>query len=286
MNKKIDISDRLGLPGKLDLITGEIEFGVSVKGTFTRTLIDVMKTGVVYKSEEIPLEAQNKVICRIYRFINDDVVTSLQGITPDSNNGVKFDITVLLPYSVIDIDWQGEYPKTTGHYHLNISGLDVASPDFYQVVHGKAEILLQRMVDKKIEALMVFPELLEPVLISPDLSHITINVGNEPLVFANVCVRAPHLNYDDIRRFNGGSYFVVRGEDGKPKHVLNRRYEEEGYTVSELKGLKPIGDIPELKIVNRKPIYEYIKQGGITLEMLTRPDRHVKSFENTFKSIS
>lgn len=277
----IDITDKLGLPARLNLKSGEINFGVPVRESLTRTLRDVVKTGVVYKSEEIPPELLDKVVCRIYRFINDDEVTRIQGTSTDSTQGVKFDITVLLPYTSLDDDWQLEYPKTTGHYHLEIPGLNVASPDFYQVIHGKSIILLQRMIGKKIEAFAVSPEPLEPVIMSPDLGHIMVNIGNEPLVFANICTRAPHLNYNDIRRFNGGAYFFVRGATGEIKIIPNKKYEQEGYSITDLKKLRPVNDLPQLQIVDKKPIYEYIKENGVAIGLLTRPDKYMDLFKRT-----
>ncbi len=277
----IDLSGKIGLESKLSLDTGEINFAEGVSYVpINRTLRDFVEAGVVYQPEKIPEAALDKVMCRIYRLINDEEVLRLQGLPEDTvNEGFKYDITVLLPYKAIAQSWVGEFPKTTGHYHTPIPGQPVASPDLYQIIYGTGEIILQRRVGSGVNAYRVQPSQLDPVLIGPESGHTTVNTGECPLVFCNICVRAPHLDYKDVIKFHGAAYYVTRGLDGTGRLVLNPSYKEKGVTVSEITGLKPsFKSLSENGIVRGKPFYQYIKEKQ-DLDFLLRPWSHLSQFD-------
>lgn len=284
MVTEINLGERLGLPAKLNLETGRIRFGVSVGREVTRTLREAVETGVIYSADNIPNRYLDKIVTIIYRFINDDEVRSVQGIAIGSDIGVKFDVTVLLPYTNFDKDWQWEFPKTLGHYHSKIHNLSVASPDFYQVVYGKGKLLLQKQISESMVSYIVDPEVLEPVIVPPGLGHIAINIGEEPLVFANVCVRQPHLDYTSMWRFRGGTHFWLRNSGGQVQTVINREYLRHGYSIGEIIPMRVNSTIPELSIEKGKPLYEYIRENGRAIEMLCMPDRYMHIFSTSLIS--
>lgn len=284
----IDLSDKIGIESQLNLDTGEINFaqGIGYEAIRPRTLRDLVNKGVTFQPENIPEKALDKVICRIYRYINDTEVLRLQGLFGDTRDeGFKYDITVLLPYSIIDQKWIGEFPKTTGHYHLPIFGQSIASPDFYQIIYGKGEIILQKRTNYGVNAYIVRPSQLDPVLIGPELGHTTINTGECPLVFCNVCVRAPHLDYENVRKFNGAPYYIIRKLDGSTKAILNPSYEKKGIKVTKLIYLKPsFGALFKYGIVRGKPFYHYIEE-KYNMDFLLHPQSYLPLFDAALVTI-
>ena len=278
MPDAIDLTERLGLPAKLNPVTGEIDFGVSVGKAITRALGKAVERGLVFNASQIHPEKLGIVVTRIYRKLNDERVRGIQRGTLKPGERVKFDVTVLLPYTALDSDWQLEFPKTFGHFHRKFNGFPFGSPDFYQVIHGKARLLLQKVSGREVESYVVEPKELEPVVIPPEYGHTAINIGREPLVFANICIRKPHLDYSNIQRFNGAAYYFLRKRGGGTILQKNRRYEEEGYIVRKPERLKPNLRLPEIGISGSRPIYRYIEDDSPALEMLSRPEKYLDVF--------
>jgi len=213
-----DISPRLGFPAHLNLSTGEIKFGsVSPRIYIERKGKDLERVW----ARPITKNFENKIIHRIYRYVGDSPVLK--------RNNLKLDITVILPGS-----WAGEFIKTTGHYHLSIGKNQTAPPDLYQLVFGKGIILIQKEENKKIIPYIIQPKLLEPILIPPEYAHTIINIGTSPMVFQNICVRIPHLNYKPILNRKGMAYFIKRKE-GKLCFIPNLNYSKNGYQVEKIK---------------------------------------------------
>lgn len=156
----------------------------------------------------------SRTVHKIYRYVGDteDMVRA----------GLKYDITVILPG-----DWSGQLPTTTGHYHLPLAEGKMASPDFYQLLYGEGLALLQREADGVTEVRVLRPKIGDWMLFPPQYAHSTVNVGNTPAVFANICVRQPHLNYEPILSRNGMAYYVLRDETGGYKLEKNFHYKGE-----------------------------------------------------------
>src|SRR5262245_60661127 len=67
-----------------------------------------------------------------------------------SKNHLTYDITII-PALMLG----SEYNKTVGHYHADVNGTGAAHPEMYEILHGQATILMQKMDDKLEKALDV-----------------------------------------------------------------------------------------------------------------------------------
>ncbi|MBU1133148.1 hypothetical protein KKG08_02660 [Patescibacteria group bacterium] len=139
-------------------------------------------------------------------------------------------------------DYNGEFPKTFGHYH----GSD--SNETYKLISGQGVLLIQKRkfadddyVDDLIEK-VYFVEFLpgDELIITPEWGHSFINIGNEPLITFDDW-NEPHSpsDYEGIKNLRGMSYYLIK-KDGKAEFVKNENYKEvptpQWVSVNDLKG--------------------------------------------------
>lgn len=130
-------------------------------------------------------------------------------------------ITITVPGN-----FNGEYPKTFGHYH----GVD--TPETYHVIEGEGVMLLQRKhledgswdmkaVDK---VYLVRAKAGDEITILPEYGHSWSNVGNVPLItYDNWTAGHSPSDYEPIEKLKGMAYYLVE-ENGKVKAIPNPSY--------------------------------------------------------------
>jgi len=271
-----NIRPLLGVSAVLDIEREAIIFGVPVGSPIDRTVADVARRGVLSSVYPSSRTTPNALAARLYRLINDDVVLAAQGLpSSETERGVKFDVT-LLPSSVgASSAHPRELPKTIGHYHLPVPGYELPTPDFYQVAHGTGSLLLQHVIGSSVRAYRVDVAAGDTVLIPPHLGHIAINTGSEPLVFANVCVRRPHLDYRHFEALRGGSYYFVSGPGGSVDTIANPAYLDAGLTVLPLRrAFSHLRGLAKLGVSAESPIYAYIIRRSPIIRALCEPDEY------------
>ncbi|MDP3724143.1 MAG: glucose-6-phosphate isomerase family protein [bacterium] len=125
-----------------------------------------------------------------------------------------------------------EYNKSVGHYHKNLQ------PETYWVLHGEAVFVLQKRSvilgfnherqNDKIEAVrLVRLKAGDSIHIEGVWGHAMVNVGEEALVTSDDAPSdASHSqnDYETIRTKHGMAYYIVKGEDDKPRAVPNPHY--------------------------------------------------------------
>ena len=196
----VNLSATAGLPAGLDLTTGTLAFeedtgsdppGVRTLSELRPVLRDPAATGP-------------ELVYRLYRNVRrfeDEALLAAAGL--------RHDLTVTLPGRL-----GTECAKTFGHYHPP-GGEGISFPELYQVVHGRAAFLLQRVDDVHAAAPRVLDvwvqvcEAGERILIPPDCGHVSVNLGDTPLVVADlVSVRSGHL-YGSFQEFQGAAYYLL-----------------------------------------------------------------------------
>lgn len=206
-----------------------------------------------------------KTVHRIYRTIGDtkEIVKS----------GLKYDITVILPG-----DWGRQLPTTTGHYHLPIEGNSstTPSPDFYQVIHGNVMAILQREIEEGTEILVLQPRAGDWTLIPGEYAHSVVNIGAQPAVFANICVRSPHLDYRPILNNRGMGVYVVRDEQKQPKVIENWHYPKIA-SVRYARSNPHISGLEE--ITHKESFFNLINERVEHLAFLAAPDSYPHIFD-------
>lgn len=197
-------------------------------------------------------------------------------------SGLKYDITVINPGH-----WGKQFPTTTGHYHLPLGveeNKTTASPDFYQLIHREALAILQKETPHGTEVKILHPKPREWMLFPPEYAHSIINIGDDPAVFTNICVRVPHLNYEPVLDHRGMAYYVLQDEINGFRLERNSNYSTVlpavdsrcEFTISTLEG-----------IPHDEPFFNLLRRRLSALQFLTYPDNFPDVFfPNPIKPIS
>src|SRR3989344_7219362 len=137
------------------------------------------------------------------------------------NSGLRLDLILMPPGKIGD-----ESVKTAGHYHLSY-------PEMYFILYGRAYILAQSYNEnpKVIKsALLTEAGTGEQVFIPRGFGHNTINVLNEPLLFATLMDENAVDDYESYKDNHGASYYFL--DNGNLVDIVkNPNYE----SVPELK---------------------------------------------------
>lgn len=137
--------------------------------------------------------------------------------------GLRYDLTVLLPGKLGE-----EFNKTVGHYHPLVPGSNLAYPELYEVLHGHALFLIQKLDETgkevvDIQAIKAKPG--DKIIYPPGYGHIIVNIGDEPVVTSNWVAGEFSSDYEPIREKKGMAYYVVSDGDDGIKFVPNATYE-------------------------------------------------------------
>lgn len=119
-----------------------------------------------------------------------------------------------------------EYYKTQGHYHPPINGTALGEPELYHVLAGRGLFLLQCALPPDWTVGDVIAAEVEPgsvVIVPPNYGHLTVNWGNEPLVFEAFLSPDVEPSTPSYRERRGGACYCLATPDG-PRIVPNERY--------------------------------------------------------------
>ena len=116
------------------------------------------------------------------------------------NSGLRLDLTLIPAGKIGD-----EFVKTAGHYHLSY-------PEMYFILSGRAYILTQSYDEntKILNAVRLTEAGAgEQVFIPRGFGHNTINVFNEPLLFATLMDKNAIDDYESYKNTHGASYYFL-----------------------------------------------------------------------------
>ncbi len=104
-----------------------------------------------------------------------------------------------------------ERAKTHGHVHTP-GRTDRPDPEVYEVLRGKAIFLFQdlRVGPRATVVYAVHAEVGETVVIPPYMYHASVNGGDGPLVFGDVCSRGLADDYGLVKESHGFAYHFPR----------------------------------------------------------------------------
>lgn len=140
------------------------------------------------------------------------------------NNHLQYDITIIPPMML-----GAEFNKTVGHYHANIPGSKIAHPELYEILHGTALIMIQKMDEKfenVIAVLTMEAKAGDKIIYPPNYGHILVNIGSDVLVTANWLSTDYKPLYEPVRQKQGMAYYVVKSENSAYELVPNTKYSD------------------------------------------------------------
>ncbi len=119
------------------------------------------------------------------------------------STGLSVDLTVMWPGELT-----GEWAKTAGHFHSAAHSEDPRI-ELVEIVSGQALILLQASYRERIEDLqLVTAGPGDWVLVPPGYGHVSINVGEDVLMFTVAHSQDIYLEYEDIARHRGAGIWA------------------------------------------------------------------------------
>ncbi|HRR54080.1 MAG TPA: glucose-6-phosphate isomerase family protein [Candidatus Methanomethylicus sp.] len=177
------------------------DLDVSIDGAIlpytVRTIRDVAP--VLLDSDHLSKLAPDTVLYRMYR----GAVQSAHRPIFERYH-LRFDITILQPLHL-----GREYNKTLGHSHPDFSP-GISYPEAYQVLHGDACFLLQKLKDGVVEEFRVIKASAgDSVLIPPNYGHVTANCGKDPLVMSNLVSTDFASIYSEYVKHRGAAYYML-----------------------------------------------------------------------------
>ncbi|MBI4173492.1 MAG: glucose-6-phosphate isomerase [Candidatus Aenigmarchaeota archaeon] len=135
--------------------------------------------------------------------------------------GLRYDITVMEP-GVIGT----EYVKTAGHYHPYTPAGELRYPEIYEVIAGQALYVLQEIgADEGVvkQVLLVTAGPGDKVIMPPGCGHVTVNVGTDRLVMANIVSDEFQSIYAPYQERHGAACYIV-AQAGRPAALANSHY--------------------------------------------------------------
>lgn len=174
-------------------------------------------------------------------------------------HGIRYDITVLFPGTIGGKN--GEYIKTIGHTH--------PAAEIYEVLRGQALFILQR-TEEQGDLYYISATKGEKVIIPSGYGHITVNIGSEPLILADLFSDTVKADYSFFRKRHGAAYWVCAPE-----------FTKDGLILSENKGHKNIGamhmgvpaSLDAIGLPAKSPLYTLFISDPKRFSFLTDPKK-------------
>ncbi len=255
----IDLKQTSGLPLELDEQTFKLKFN--------QPLIEVTPTARTLKEMQNVTMDPNATSDRtdLYYMYRDVHLKDDEDIIRE--NKLSYDLTVIPPALIGQ-----EFNKTYGHIHSIIPGEQVTYPEIYEVLHGEALFLIQKLDEKgKVITVLAIPAKVgEQVIYPPNYAHIIVNTSNNVLVTANWVSADNKSDYEPIKQKHGMAYYIVKGGEHKAYDIVpNKNY----------------GEIPEMRYATQdvteifgftghEPMYMTGMKNPKVLDFLNHPHKY------------
>lgn len=212
--------DRSGLPLYLDTRTGIMALSgeLTFRGMGHKRATDMEGLFATRQPTE-----QDDPVYETYRGIAfpKDVETF-------EHHKMSYDITIIREGTI-----DGEYYKTSGHYHGWNPGRTNTYGEVYEVILGEALFVLQKSPDfeenpagaQVEDAILARVHAGQTLLVPPNYGHCSMNVGEGPLVFSNIAYKPCPVIYDSVKMHHGMAYYVFKGKDGSIEVRRNSSYD-------------------------------------------------------------
>ena len=224
-----------GLPIVLNEKDGSLSFedGLLCDGSSTKTLGQM--EGLYRDSSSTDPDTLAYRAYRNIRFAEDEDAWV--------GRGLRYDITVVLSGTV-----NGEFFKTSGHYHGFPEGASNPYPEVYEVIAGEIVFVLQknRRFDQGVEkdfdyVRAVHVKAGEAIIIPPFCGHGSINPTDGVSAFSNIAAVACENSYDPIKLHHGLAAYVT--DDGNGGFACEKNAHYEGVAEAKIVRAREAADL-------------------------------------------
>ena len=134
-------------------------------------------------------------------------------------SGLQYDITVINPGLI-----GNEFIKTIGHSHPNKPRAKITYPEIYEVIKGDALFLFQEInpIGKHAKIYLIKAGPGKKAIVPPGFGHISINIGSEPLVLANIQATNFKSDYNFFKKHRGAGYYITNNKKIKENIRINQ----------------------------------------------------------------
>lgn len=260
-----------GLPIFYNEKTNELEFknGLTCEGSskkYAGQMAGLLKDSTNLKNDELMYSAYRNIVFKEHekKFKEYDF---------------RYDITVIQPGTI-----NGEYKKTSGHYHGYIENDVHTYAEVYEVIKGEIIFILQKVMnfDKHEEPVIedikvVHAKAGQAIIVPPYYGHGSINPADEVSMFSNIAVVSCPLLYEPIQAKHGLSVYIMK--DGNSFSVVpNKNYKNS----PEPKVIKP-SENKKLGIEFGVPCYTNFINSPQKYDFLLHPAQYVKEISKMYQ---
>jgi glucose-6-phosphate isomerase len=188
--------------------------------------------------------------------------------------GMRYELTLMFPHAI-----GIERAKTLGHLHSFPEASRLNYPEVCEVIQGKAYFMFQTIDEPGQEApycAVVEAQPGDKVIIPPNLHHLTINAGDEPLLFSDVIPLAVKGIYEPLASLHGAAYLYTLTQGFIP----NPRYRK----VAALQ-YERAPAFPQLGLVPERPLYTVFMESPESFAWMTAPNQFISVFPEIWSRI-
>ena len=174
-------------------------------------------------------------------------------------NSASYDITVINPGFLGE-----EFVKTIGHIHPNKPRTKTTYPEIYEVIKGKALFLFQEinLSGKNVKLYLIKAGPGEKTIVPPGFGHISINIGNKPLVLSNIQSTNFKSDYSFFKKYRGAEVYAIKNNKSF-KIIKNPDYKNP----ISFKIVKP-------KKIFKTPLYQAFIKNPEKFDFLKNPEKY------------
>ena len=270
------IEKHSGLPMSVNEETGELEFhsGLLCEGSSMKKLGQM--TGLFKDVRGIE---EDRLVYRAYRDIrfrkDEDLFRKWD---------YRYDVTVVMPG-----DLNGEFYKTSGHFHGCPPLAKYPFPEVYEVIKGEIVFVLQRNADfgrpdggKITQLQAVRVKAGQAIIVPSHCGHGSINPTGGVSAFSNIAVVSCPIDYEPVKKHHGLAARIMK-EEGNTigfKAAANNDYGE----LPEIELAEPLENA-RLGIEFGVPCYCNFIRHPERYDFLLHPDSYIDEIDKMTKVI-
>ena len=270
------IQENAGLPITLDPGTGELFFhdGLLCDGSSMKKA-GQMK-GLFRNPEGMDEDALVYRAYRNIRFAEDEVLFS--------EYEYRYDITVVMPGDV-----NGEFYKTSGHFHGYPELKSIPYPEVYEVIEGEIVFVLQRNKDfnqpdggRITQLQAVHVKAGQAIIVPSHCGHGSVNPTDSTSAFSNIAVVSCPIDYEPVKAHHGlGAYILRESERGKAfRAIPNEKYHD----LPEVELTVP-QEKPELGIAFGTSCYRLFTKEPERYDFLGKPEKYMEIIDGMTRAV-